>query len=121
MLGFCSGNLVFVNLVILFGNDVDLIKMLMVNVGNVMILGVDIDVCYKMVLWGGKLDVMLNGIYVLKFDVIFLGGLVFYEIGIIIDVDGNLVINVNIGGVVLCWKYVLLGMWSSNGWSVMLI
>ena len=118
---FRAGDPAYAGLVVLNGNDIDLVKTVLANTGNATVQGADVFVTSRQNFGQGRLDVALNGTYMDKFDQMSPGGVMSHKVGTLVDAKGTAVIGADAGGVVLRWKHTLSATWSAGPLSSTLI
>lgn len=118
---FRAGDPAYANLVVLNGNDIDLVKTVLANTGNATVQGADVFVTGRHNFGAGRLDAALNGSYMDKFDQMSPGGVMSHKVGRLVDSKGTAVIGADAGGVVLRWKHTLSATWTQGPWSSTLI
>ena len=102
------------------GNEVDLIRQVNANVGSAKLKGIDIDASGRFPLAGGRVDVSLNGTYMIKFDQTSPSGALSRKVGTMVEPNGDPVLEADGGGVVLRWKHRLAATYSMGPWAVTL-
>ena len=118
---FRAGDPAYANLVVLNGNDIDLVKTVLANTGNATVQGADVFVSGRHDFGVGRLDAALNGTYMDKFDQMSPGGVMSHKVGRLVDSKGTAVIGADAGGVVLRWKHTLSATWTQGAWASTLI
>ncbi|QJD91175.1 TonB-dependent receptor [Duganella dendranthematis] len=116
-----AGDPAYANLVVLNGNDIDLVKTVLANTGNATVQGADVFISGRQAFGPGKLDVALNGTYMDKFDQTSPGGVLSHKVGTLVDSKGTPVIGADAGGVVLRWKHTLNATWTQGALATTLI
>lgn len=115
---FRAGDPAYANLVTLdAAGNVDTIDQRLSNTGGAKVSGIDVDLRWRESYGLGRLDVNLLGTYMIKFDETTPSGAISPKIGAIVDITGAPVSGAENGGVVLRWKHVLSGTWSSGPWA----
>jgi iron complex outermembrane recepter protein len=116
---FRAGDPAYAGLVTLDGNgDVEVINQKLSNTGGSKVSGIDVDLRWRQNFGASKLNVSLNGTYMLKFDETTASGAISSKVGTIIDPTGAPVAGADSGGVVLRWKHVLTGTWATGPWAL---
>lgn len=118
---FRAGDPAYASLVVLNGNDIDLVKTVLANTGNATVQGADVFVTGRHSFGAGRLDAALNGTYMDKFDQMSPGGVMSHKVGTLVDSKGTAVIGADAGGVVLRWKHTLSATWTQGPWATTLI
>lgn len=118
---FRAGDPAYANMVVLNGNDIDLVKTVLANTGNATVQGADVFVTGRHNFGAGRLDAALNGSYMDKFDQMSPGGVMSHKVGRLVDSKGTAVIGADAGGVVLRWKHTLSATWTQGPWASTLI
>jgi iron complex outermembrane receptor protein len=118
---FRAGDPAYASLVVLNGNDIDLVKTVLANTGNATVQGADVFITSRQNFGAGRLDAALNGTYMDKFDQMSPGGVMSHKVGTLVDSKGTAVIGADAGGVVLRWKHTLSATWTQGPWSTTLI
>lgn len=118
--GFRRGDPAYANLVVLNGNDVDLVRALIANTGDATVKGVDVFANYRLNSNVGRFDFGLNGTYMDQFDQTSPGGTLSQKVGTLVDANGDPVLGADNGGVVLKWKHALSSTWSRDKLAVTL-
>ena len=119
---FRAGDSAYAGLVTLTpAGEVEQTKSILANVGSAKVSGVDLSLNFREAVPGGRLDVSLNGTYMIKFDQTTPGGTISHKVGTIVDPNGDPVLDADTGGVVLRWKHVLSGTYSSGPWAFTLV
>ncbi len=90
------------------------------NVGTADLSGVDVEANFRQPLFGGRLDVNLNGTYMIKFDQTTPGGMVSRKVGTMVEANGDPVLEADGGGVVLRWRHRLAATWTTGAWGLTL-
>ncbi len=99
------------------GGEVEQTKSILANVGSAKLSGIDVDMNFREAFAGGRIDVGLNGTYMIKFDQTTPGGTLSQKVGTIVDPNGDPVLDADTGGVVLRWKHVLSTTFSTGSWA----
>jgi iron complex outermembrane receptor protein len=118
---FRAGDPAYANLVVLNGNDIDLVKTVLANTGDATVQGADLFIIGRQNFAKGRLDLALNGTYMDKFDQTSPGGTVSHKVGTLVDAAGTAVIGADTGGVVLRWKHTLSASWTQGALTSTLI
>jgi len=118
---FRAGDPAYANLVLLNGNDIDLVKTVLANTGNATVQGADVFITGRHNFGVGRVDAALNGTYMDKFDQMSPGGVMSHKVGTLVDSKGTAVIGADAGGVVLRWKHTLSATWTQGAWASTLI
>jgi iron complex outermembrane receptor protein len=95
---FRAGDPAYAGLVVLNGNDIDLVKTVLANTGNATVQGADLFVTGRHNVGNGRLDVALNGTYMDKFDQMSPGGVMSHKVGTLVDAKGTAVIGADARG-----------------------
>ncbi len=90
------------------------------NTGGATARGIDVDLRYRENVGDGRLNVNLFGTYMIKFDETTPSGAVSHKVGTIVDPTGAPVSGADAGGVVLRWKHVLSGTYTTGPWAMTL-
>lgn len=98
-------------------NEIISIIQTLTNTGDAKIRGIDVGANFRQNIGPGRLDLDLDGTYMIMFDQTSPGGVVSHKVGTMIDSDGNPVLGADSGGVVLRWKHRLAGTWSQGAWA----
>ena len=114
---FRAGDAAYKNLVVLNGNDVDKVFTVTSNLGSADVKGVDLFATYRQNLGPGRLDVLMNGTYMSKFEQTSPSGAVSHKVATIVESDGTPVLGADSGGVVLRWKHSLSATYTMGSWS----
>ncbi len=115
---FRAGDPAYANLVTLDANgNVDTVDQRLSNTGGAKVSGIDVDLRWRESYGTSRLDVNLLGTYMIKFDETTPSGAISHKISTIVDGTGAPVAGAENGGVVLRWKHVLAGTWTSGPWA----
>ena len=115
---FRQGDPAYAGLVKLNSNgEVDQTKAVLANVGSAKLQGIDVDANVKFPMAGGRLDVSLNGTYMINYDQTSPGGTISRKVGTMVEADGTPVLDADSGGVVLRWKHRLAATWLTGPWA----
>ena len=87
------------------------------NVGRASIKGLDLEANFRQAFAMGRLDVGLNGTYIIKYDQFSPSGTVSRKVGTIVEPNGDPVIDADSGGVVLRWRHKLSATWTTGPWA----
>ena len=117
---FRAGDPAYANLVKLSGGEVDETRAINENVGRASLKGVDVEASGRFPLGGGRMDVILNGTYMIKFDQFSPGGAISRKVGTMVEPDGTPVLEADGGGVVLRWKHRLAATYTMGPWALTL-
>ena len=118
---FRAGDPAYANLVTLDANgDVETINQKLSNTGGSKVSGIDVDLRWRQAFGASKLNVSLVGTYMIKFDEETPSGAISRKVGTIVDSTGAPVAGADSGGVVLRWKHVLSGTWTTGPWALTL-
>ncbi len=114
-----SGDPTYAGLVTRDPTTQDILSMVqtLTNTGDAVVRGLDIGAAYRETFGAGRLDVNLDGTYMIKFDQTSPGGVVSHKVGTMIDSNGDPVLGADSGGVVMRWKHLLSTTWSQGGWA----
>lgn len=116
--GFRAGNPTYADKVILSpSGDIEQTIAVLVNSGDAQVEGVDVQANFGRTFGFGRVDASLLGTYMSKFDQTSPGGVVSHKVGTTVDSKGDPVLGADTGGVVLRWKHVLSGTYSTGGWA----
>lgn len=116
--GFRRGDAAFASLVDLDGNgEVARVRAITANIGTGDVEGVDVGAQVRFPLMGGRMDLALNGTYMIKFDQTSPSGEISRKVGTMVNPDGSPVLGAEDGGVVLRWKHRLSGTYTMGSWS----
>ena len=97
--------------------EVDTIDQRLSNTGGSKVSGIDVDLRWRESFGSSKLNVGLLGTYMIKFDETTPSGAISHKVGTIVDSTGAPVAGADSGGVVLRWKHVLTGTWTTGPWG----
>jgi iron complex outermembrane receptor protein len=115
---FRAGDPAYAGLVVLNASgEVDQTKSVLANVGTAKLSGIDLNVAFRVPTSEGRIDVGLNGTYMIKYDQTSPSGTLSSKVGTIVDSNGDPVIDADGGGVVLRWKHVLSATYSTGPWA----
>lgn len=92
-------------------------RAIVANVGSAKVSGVDLDMNFREALVGGRVDLRLNGTYMIKYDQTTPGGTLSKKVGTVVDPNGDPVLDADTGGVILRWRHLLSATYSSGPWS----
>ena len=116
--GFRRGDPAYAGLVQLDGNgDVTRVQAITANIGTGDVSGIDVGANARFALAGGRMDVGLNGTYMIKYNQTSPSGQLSRKVGTMINPDGSPVLGAEDGGVVLRWKHRLSGTYSTGPWA----
>lgn len=116
---FRAGDPAYANLVRLdAGGSVEQIDQKLSNTGGASVRGIDVDMRYRENIGEGRLNLNLLGTYMIKFDETTPSGAISRKVGKIVDITGAPVSGADAGGVVLRWKHVLSGTYSTGPWAL---
>ena len=116
-----QGDAAYQGLVTLNSNgEVDQIKSVLANVGSAKLEGIDVDANVRVPVPAGRLDVNLNGTYMIRYDQTSPGGTISRKVGTMVEADGTPVLGADGGGVVLRWKHRLAATYTTGPWAVTL-
>lgn len=119
---FRAGDPAYAGLVELNQNgDVSSIVQTLQNTGELEVKGIDVGFVFNQPIAFGRIEVVMNGSYLIQFDETTPSGEISRKVGTIVDMDGNPVIGADNGGVALRWKHVLAGSWILENWSATLV
>lgn len=114
---FRAGDPAFQGLVKLNGNDIEEVITVTSNLGKAHVRGIDIFANYKVDLGHGRLDVLLNGTYMSKYDQTSPSGTLSRKVGTTVEADGTPVLGADTGGVILRWKHGLTFAYTIGSWT----
>jgi iron complex outermembrane recepter protein len=115
---FRAGDAAFAGLVDLDGSGaVTQTRSILSNLGTAKLSGVDVDLNGRFKVPGGRVDVNLNGTYMIKFDQTSPSGAVSRKVGTLVEPDGTPVIDSDSGGVILRWKHRFSATYSTGPWG----
>lgn len=114
---FRAGDPAYQGLVTLAGRDIDQVLTVTSNLGKAKVQGVDLFSNFKTQLGAGRLDVLLNGTYMIKFDQTSAGGNLSRKVGTLVEANGDPVLGANNGGVILRWKHSLTAAYTQGAWT----
>ena len=115
---FRLGDPAYAGLVILSPTgEVDQTKAVLANVGSAKLNGLDLDARARFAVPGGRLDMSLNGTYMIRHDESSPGGTISRQVGTIVESDGSPVIGAGGGGVALRWKHKLIATYTTGPWA----
>jgi iron complex outermembrane receptor protein len=114
---FRAGDPAFKNLVTLSGNDIDQVVTVTSNLGQANVEGVDLFANFRADVGPGRLDLVLNGTYMTKFDQTSPSGNLSRKVGTIVEADGTPVLGADGGGVILRWKHGLTAAYTLGSWT----
>ena len=115
---FRAGDPAYAGLVVLNANgEVDLTRSVVANIGTAKLSGIDLDLALRVPTGNGRIDLGLNGTYMIKYDQTSPSGALSQKVGTIVDPNGDPVIDADGGGVVLRWKHVLSMTYSTGPWA----
>jgi iron complex outermembrane recepter protein len=102
-------------------NDIDSIVQTLLNTGTLDVSGIDLGMEFKQAIGPGRMDVVLNGTYLVQFDETTPSGDISRKVGTIVDFNGDPVIGADSGGVALRWKHILSASYSQDAWSATVV
>jgi iron complex outermembrane recepter protein len=115
---FRAGDAAFAGLVDLnAAGEVTQTRSILSNLGTAKLAGIDVDMSGRFQVPGGRLDIGLNGTYMIKFDQTSPSGAVSRKVGTMVEPDGTPVIDSDSGGVILRWKHRLAATYSTGPWA----
>lgn len=114
---FRAGDPAFAGLVTLNGRDIDQVITVTSNLGVANVEGVDLFAAYRANIGPGRLDVGLNGTYMIKFDQTSPSGNISRKVGTTVEADGTPVLGADGGGVILRWKHALNFSYTMGNWT----
>ena len=118
---FRAGDPAYQSLVTLDANgSVEQIDQKLSNTGGATARGIDVDLRYRENVGEGRLNVSMFGTYMIKFDETTPSGAISHKVGTIVDSTGAPVSGADAGGVVLRWKHVLSGTYTTGPWAMTL-
>jgi iron complex outermembrane receptor protein len=114
---FRAGDPAFKDLVTLAGNDIDQVRTVTSNLGNADVEGVDLFAAVRAKMGPGRLDVGLNGTYMIRFDQTSPSGSISRKVGTNVEADGTPVLGADGGGTILRWKHALTFAYTMGNWT----
>jgi iron complex outermembrane receptor protein len=114
---FRAGDPAFQSLVKVSGDDIEEVITVTSNLGRAKVQGFDLFANYKMNLGPGRLDMLLNGTYMHKFEQTSPSGNISQKVGTTVEADGTPVLGADNGGVILRWKHSLTFAYTMGNWT----
>ncbi len=102
-------------------NNIVQVTQILQNTGELDVRGIDLGFSFNQPIGLGRIEVVMNGTYMIQFDEATPSGEISSKVGTNVDLDGNPVVGGEDGGVALRWKHVLSGSWVLDDWSATIV